>query len=758
VIEALARLASQRPGTVLAAVAAVSIAFAACLPWLTIDSAMDTIFDRDDPELAVYDEFKRTFGEDEFVVVGLEPPEGTVFTPDLLRRVAEITRKIKQLPDEFGVDRVVSLASVDDVRGTAAGLEVGPLLPADVSDQRQADTVRERTFANPLLLRNVVSEDGRATAINVALVHRDGDKSYKERVFTAVREIVERERGPLKARYAGIPVLTVYTGEWLRRDMLIFIPMTLLVIAVVLFLTFRSVTGVLLPLLTVGAAVLWTLGLMALLGRSISILSSVVPTLLIAIGCAYTIHVLGQYHQEPVAPHRERVGSAVRHVALPVLLAGLTTVVGFGSLTVSEVTQVREFGLFTAFGIGAAALLAVAMVPAALARFGRKRPGADVADSVRGAVLRGLERIGGFVLARPRPIIVASTLVVAFSAWGIGELRVDTDYAANFEQDTAPMRGLMFMRHRLSGERPINAVVRVPDGGEDAVLQPDVLRRIEALEGLLREHPLVGTTVSVAGYLKNLNAAMLGVPMVEGTLPRSQDAAAQLLALYGRPGELRRYISADGRAAAVLARSSIISSEEFLRFTDELRRTVADRFGGELEVTFTGSMYHLSKASIAVTTGQARSLAAATILIFLLMLVLFRSVRLGLIALVPNALPICLNFALMGSFGVTLNVGTSIMASMALGVAVDDTIHFLTRYGELRREHDAPDAVVETLRTAGRHIVFTSMTNLCGFGVLTLSSFVPLQALGWLTACTMATALLADLLLLPALLVTFDRR
>ncbi len=758
-IEGLARLTSRRPGVALALVAVGTVALGAFLPRLGIDSAMETIFDRDDPELALYDEFKRTFGEDEFVAVGLRAASGDVFSAATLGRIRRITQAVEALPAELGVERVVSLTTVDDVRGTAAGIEVGPLVPAGALDDPALPArIRARTYANPLLVRNLVSEDGASTAVNVALVHRPGDRIYKERLVAAVREIVERERGPDEAFYAGIPVLTVYTSEHLRRDMAVFIPLTLLVIALVLGVTFRSAAGVLLPLLTVGLSVVWTLGLMGLLGRSVSILSSIVPSLLIAIGCAYAVHVLGQVHQEEEPAPRERIAAAVRHVGLPVLLAALTTAVGFGSLATSDIDQVREFGGLSAFGILAAGVLAVLFVPAALVWLRPRRLTADDQDLVRGPVLAGLERLAGWVLRRPRPVLAVAVVVVGLAAWGVLRIRVDTDYAANFPADSAPVRALLFMRHELSGERPINVVVRARAAGEDALLDPAALRRLDELEGLLAAHRLVGATVSIGGYLKNLHAAIQGRPLAEGTLPESADAAAQLLALYGRPAELRRYLSADGRSATILGRSSIISSEELLRFTGELVRVARERWGDELEVTVTGSMYHLSKASIAVTVGQARSLVVATAVIFLLMLGVFRSLRLGLIALVPNALPILLNFALMGALGVTLNIGTSIMAAMALGVAVDDTIHFLARYGSLRRELPVEAAVRETMRTAGRHIVFTSVTNLCGFLVLTLSSFAPLVALGWLTALTMASALVADLVLLPALLVTFDRR
>lgn len=717
---------------------AVTVAFAAFIPGLRIDSTMATVFPQDDPELAAYQAFKRQFGEDEFIVVALQTTTGDVLAPEVVGRIRTITEEIAGLPTEFGVARVASLTSVDDVRSSPEGLVIQPL----VTDGAPLDQARRRLLSNPLYLRNLVSSDLRSTAINVALHDRPRDPQSKERLFTEIRRVVEDRRGPLQAHYAGIPVLTAYTGQWLRRDMAIFIPATLLVIAGALLSTFRSWAGVFLPLSTVGLAVVWTVGFITASGRSISILSSIVPSLLIAIGVAYSIHVLA-HAADP------------RRVRTAVALSALTTAVGFAALMVNDVRQIQEFGLFCAFGIASAAILALYFVPAVIALLPTPSR-TDPPGRRTGAVM---SRLADLAVGSPGAVIAVAGALVLAGGWGIARLEVDTDYSANFSADSEPVRALRFMRQHLSGERPINVVLTSRAREPGGIVDPGALHVLEQVEAALRAHPQVATTLSVGDYLRNLDAALRGLPPGQGALPSSRAAADQLLLLYDRPAELGRFLTPDRRALNVLGRSSIISSREYLRFVKRLRSElgpVADAAGLDLQVT--GSMYLLSKTSVDISVGQARSLAVATGLIFVIMTLLFRSIRLGLLALLPNALPIAMNFAAMGALGVTLNMGTAIMASMALGVAVDDTIHFLVAY---RRERAAGQpsaaAVRATLQGAGRHIVFTSLTNAAGFLVLTLSSFTPLAALGWLTALTMLTAMLADLVLLPALLVSFDR-
>jgi hypothetical protein len=760
VLLALTLAPARHPRAILALVAAVTILLAAMVPRVRLDSSMETIFHAQDPEVAVYERFKETFGEDEIMVVALRVREGDVFTRPSLERIRRVTDAIAALGAEWGVDRVFSLTSVDDTRAIEGGFEVLRLVGRTIPDDPAAlRAIREQAFRNPLFVRNLVSEDGRAAAINVWLEHRPGDKYGKERLFERVREIVEPERSAdVEVHYAGIPILTAYTSEYLRRDLLVFVPLTVLLIAATLFVQFRSLAGVVLPLVTVGLACVWMAGIIGLLGRTVSIISSAVPSLVLACGSAEVIHVMGEYYRHD-ADDPARLEKMLRHIFGAVWIAGATTVAGFGAMLVYDIPQVFDFGLYAAIGILSEVTLAAFFVPAALALW-RPRPVVLESEAATGLHRRALLAIARTVMDHPRKTIALGALSVALGVWGCARIHVDTDYASYFKPGSPPVRALLFMRENLSGERPINVVVRVRDpAGEGAALEPDLLRRVEALERHMRENPLVKATLSAAGYLRNLNRSMHDDDESARVLPGTRALASQYLDLYGRPGELRRYVSHDRSALNVIGRSSIISSEEFLACMDDLRAFAARTFPPEVDVTITGSMYLLSKSSIGLARDQAASFGWADVLVFSMMLLLFRSFKVAALSIVPNVIPILWCYGIMGWVGIPLSTGTSVIAAMSLGIIVDDTIHILARYQHMRYQGASPRAAVtEVFIACGKPVVYTCVTNLFGFSILMLSSFAPLVHLGWLTAATMVTALAADLVLQPALLVLFDRR
>ena len=727
---------------------------------------MESIFLQDD-ELERYREFRDEFGDDEIIVAGIRVREGDVFHPTILHKIARITAAIEALPEAYGVDRVVSLTNVHDVSGRGDMIATGPLIPKIPKRDADVRELRERALANPLFVRNLVSPDGRSAAINVLIAHRPGNLTLKETLVETVRSIGKGECRDVDCVFAGIPVLTRYTSEYMRRDMLLFVPVTVLVIAIILWVTFRSALGVLLPLTTVGLAVVWTVGFVGLIGRSITIVASAVPSLLLAVGVAYSMHVVAQYYQESAHAPTERVSQTLRRVMRPVVGSGLTTFIGFGALVFSEVPQVRDFGIYAAFGVASATFLAVVLVPACLSFHRGRMPRMAAPGRVAGPVGRTLEGVGAFAVRRRVAVVAVGAVVAAASLWGAAAVKVDTDYASFFKRGSEPLEGLAFMRNNLAGERPISVVVRTPGERLDGVLEPQVLRLLEDIEHTLTAHPLVASSLSIVGYLKNMNHAVhggepAGRESASGhVIPDSRELAKQYLAGYARPHELARLMSPDGNAAIVIGRSSIISSDEFLGFVSDLRRRYgpADEQGSRqaAEVSVTGSMYLLSKASIAIPRDMRRSIALASLLIALVFFVWFRSVTIALIGIGANLLPVLTYFGFMTLAGITLNTGTAVIASIALGIAVDDTIHFLTRYQERRKSEGAADAARATVRIAGRAMLFTTVATACGFLVLTLSSFTPLVALGWLTAATMVSALLADTVVLPAMLSLFDR-
>lgn len=758
-LDRIATFPARHPLVVLLLVLALTAFTSVYVGRLHIDSSMDTIFLDDDPERGTYEEFKKTFGEDEVIVVSLKVPKGDVFNPATLQKLQRITQAIERFPKELGVDRVVSLTNVDDVWGSDDGFTTAPLISGIPDDPVELGKIKARALANPLYRRNLVGESAQAAAINVFLAYRPGDREYKENLLNAIRKVVEPERGPEELHYAGIPVLTVYTSEYLRRDMLIFVPLSILVMAVVLALTFRSLAGVLLPLVTVGIATTWTMGFVSLMGRSVSIISSIIPSLLLTLGCAFTVHVLSRYYTEKGATAKERLLNTSRHVAFPVLLSGITTVIGFGSMITNDVTQIFEFGLYSAFGIFVTMLLAGFFVPAALHYLHPKPKGVVAEETSKSALTQWVHRLARLSMDYPKAMVAGWALVLAIAVWGSLRIEVDTDYAANFKADSEPVRALLFMRENLSGERPINVVLTPVSGEEGSALEPSVLAKVDAVERLLRKHELVATTLSIGGYLKRMNQAMNGDDPAAHVLPSTRRLAAQYLDLYGRPSEIRRFLSDDRRSVVVVGRSSIISSKEFLEFMGTVRSEAAKIADSDVKVTVTGSMYLLSKSSVEISWGQAKSLALSSISILFsaLFLFRFRSIKFGLIAFIPNAVPILLNFGTMGFVGVALTTGTSIIAGMALGIIDDDTIHFLTSYREARESLHAADSVHFTHARVARPTVFAAVINAIAFLVLCFSSFAPLVALGWLTALTMMTALFADLMLLPALLMLFDQ-
>lgn len=769
-------LPARRPLAVLAVAGALTLVLGFQARLVTVDSSSEKIYEEGDPELPAYEAFRREFGDDEIIVVTLGVAEGgDVFRKPVLEEIRRITDAIEALPADFGVDRVFSLTNVDDVRAAGdEGFRVERLIGARIPDDPAAlARIRAQAFENPLYVRNLVSADGRAAAINVFLVSRPEDTTMKERLVYRLREIVG-PRPPAaveEVHFAGIPALTAYIGDYLRRDMSIFVPGTILVMALSLYYAHRRVAAMLLPLLTVGVACIWMLGIVGTLGGSISIASSVVPSLILAVGCAEVIHVLGQYGAEPPDDPR-RLEHTLRHVFGPVLVAGVTTVIGFGSMMTYDVAMIREFGQYSALGLVASTALALFAVPAAIRYVlprgvrlgepsGRGEPGSGSPPPpqdrpLRGRPLRALQAVARFDLAHPFLVLGISAASIALGWIGIRVLNVDTDYSSYFKPDSIPARAVRFTREAISGERPLNVVVRAR--GENGALEPEVLAYIERLERKLREHPLIGTTISIAGYLKNMNEAWHGDNPAAHCLPATRGLAVNYIDIYGRPGELARFLNHDRSAANIIARSGIISSEEFLEQVETMRRFAAETRPAGVEVTVTGSMYHVSKASIAVARKLAQSFGVASLLVLAVMAILFRSLSIGLISMIPNVMPVVWCYALMGFAGIDLTVGTSVGAAIVLGVAVDDTIHLLSHYQHERFAGFAPaEAMTRSFAVVGRPILITTFTNFAGFLVLALSSFRPLVALGWLTAVTMLTSLVADLVMLPALLIVFDR-
>ncbi len=735
---------------------------------IRIDASMERIFLENDPDRDYYDSVVETFGDDEIIVIAIHSDD--ILSDSSFSKIRRITETLDDMPEVVSVS---SLSNATILDGDGTDVTERPLIDEIPADPLERAQLLESIWRDPLFKNQIISQDGHTAAINVILAERRGDPEFKENMVLRIRRILEAERHPEEIYLAGIPVLTAAVYEAMLHDIGVFMPVTVLMMVLSLAFFFRSVKCVVAPLISVGMALLWTFGILSLLGMSVSIVSTVIPSLLMAIGASYTIYLLEHNNRPRPNPGpgpggrspRTRMFRSLAVVGTPIVFSGVTTLAGFGSLSSNPIHTIRELGIVSIIGITCTVLVCLIIVPVTLSFMGRLAshgaPKRARAGCFRQPLSRRLpEALCRWVFRNRLAVLGGSAVVLFFSLLGVTRITVDTDWASLFPGDNWAFQAVRFVGEQLSGERPLLLVIE--SGREDAMLDPAVIRAIEDIQFRIEQDPDIASTRSFVEPLKVIGAAWSG----QGEsyrIPDDKDLLAQTMFLLEMSTDLdvyRRMLSNDASSALVFIRSRIRSSAELMERADQIQQLASQLLPSGVTARVTGSMYLLSKASLAVASGQLKSLAIATVIIFGIILGLFRSARIAAISFLPNIIPIVLNLGLMGWMHIPLTVGTSIMASVALGIAVDDTIHFITSYHRNSRgtDHEPEVALLATYKDVGPPMVYTSVVIFLGFLVLSLSSFVPLRVLGMMTALTMLGCLAGDLILLPAILVSLPSK
>jgi len=736
---------------VLGALALITAFFAAQLPWLQLDRSADGVLLENDPEFARVAELAETFGLDEILIIAVHGDD--VFAPETLEKIRRLTNAATRLD---GVADVVSVTNVHDIRSQGDGLAVAPLVPRDLATASPTlAAARARAVETRIFARHLVSLDGRTATVNLFIETRPDDRFHRADLVAAVSEMAAEEQGPEELYLAGIPRTKVALSTQLQFDVAVLTPVTVVFLGVVLFLAFGTVRGVALPLLSVGTALVWTLGSMALAGRSISIVSNALPSLLLIVGTSYAMYLLGAYyeHVEAGKDGEAATRDMVEQVAGAVTVSGVTTAIGLFALTLNDVATVKDLGAFGAIGVLSALAVSLTFVPAVLVGFPAKPP------RPWGPVSRWTPQLLGwiadFALRRPRVILVGALVALLGIGAGAWHLEVESDYLSYLPEDSEVVTSARRLHHQISGSVPVYLLLEAdrPDG----LLDPAVVASTRSLQRFAERHDRIDASLSFVDYIEQIHGE-LNPLQPDGTLPASAEVAAHDLGLYSLfspADELWHHISEDRSRGVVLLRTDLAAAGPLTAAVDEILARSDLLFAGlPVEVSATGTMMLLNKTSDSISTGLLRGLVVAFVGIGTVLFLVLRSPPLVVAALLPNALPVALVFGLMGLLGLKLNTGTSVVGAIVFGIAVDDTVHFLMRF---RRERGSGSGVVDALRAAilgvGRPMIFTSVALAAGFTVFLLSSFTPMVALGGLTTATVLAAILCDLLLLPALIL-----
>ncbi|MCF8063396.1 MAG: MMPL family transporter [Deltaproteobacteria bacterium] len=724
----------RNPAAALVIAGALTVFFLWRLPDLSFRTSIYDLIIEDIPEHHEYLNHKRVFGSDEIIRVVVRA--GDVFDPVTFEAVARISDAAAGIE---GVRRVISLPRIKK--------------EMDLAGDRSVEAFEKVTEPVRLFRKNLISKDHSSTVLNLIL---DAD-TERDQVIAEVEQVLSKTPDSLTVYQIGMPLVSDALARYARQDFFGLPPVTMAAIAIILLLLYRNLHCLILPLLTVSLAVVWTLGLMAALGLSMSLVTMIVPVFLIAVGTAYCMHLCSSYMDEVSAG--EEAGAAVRrtldHIALPTVLAVVTTVVGIGSLWINRIPAVREFALLTCFGMLSLLVLLLGFFPAVLVLLPPPRRGSRGLPFVDRIVDRWLEWIVWINTVHPKKALVTIGILTAVFGAGIFFVRVETNPVSFFKEDTEISRRFHDIYRDMSGSFPAQVVLR---GNADYFFEsPRHMAAIQELQTFLGTLEGVDKSVSFADYLQLVNYMSNRYEPGTYRLPEEDFEARMLINDYkSLLGEdiLRPFMNPEFSAANILLLTHLSSSRDFRDLQERIAGYAQESLPPGMSLNVTGLGVVISASSHLLTMGQIKSLSLSLGVVFLIMTALFLSGKVGLIAVLPNCFPIIVAFGLMGWLGIPLSLATSLIAGIVIGLAVDDTIHYLARYNrEFRRDLNKDRALRSSVMSVGRPVTYTTLTISAGFSVLLFSRFQPTAVFGGLMVVTMLTALVADLVLLPSLML-----
>ncbi|MCX2739284.1 efflux RND transporter permease subunit [Pontibacter anaerobius] len=729
----------------------LSIYFAARLRF---DYNFDNFFPKGDPDLSYYFSYRDKFGNDnDYLLIGLDNQGKSLFDRNFLTKVDTLTHFLQRQPH---VEAVLSPTTIKSPVIEAFGYFEIPYLHPDEPERYEQDSIN--IYTSKELIGTLFSED--ATAISLFVQTTDNlGKGASDTLMAALNQKLEMLQ--LKEEHvAGKALAQSVFVEKMQVELAIFMSASILLVIFFLWVAFRTAWGVLVPLVVVLLSVLWAMGVMGLFNKPIDLMTVLLPTIMFVVGMSDVIHILSRYITEVGngMPKLPALKLTVKEVGMATFLTSLTTAVGFLTLLTTAIVPIRNFGLYTAISIGLAYLLAFSVLPAILLLI--KEPNKVRARKVSFSwpvMMRNLLR---FVLLHPKAILASGFAVILVSLAGISLIKVDTTLLEDLGDEDPIIQDFYYFEEKFSGVRPFELHLVAAEG--HTMFDAEVLHEVAELENYLYNTYGLNFITSPATIVKTLNRAQNGGLQEYYTLPATKSGLQSIkrrLQAYKNRSELRSVVTPDAKEARLSGKMNDIGSARATVLNDSLQAFINRSIDPEvLQTRLTGSALLLDKNNEYVTSNMMQGLLIAFGVIAVIVGLIFRSFRMIIISLVPNIIPLLMIGGIMGFMGVKLTVSVSIIFTIAFGIAVDDTIHFLSKLKlELMAGKSLPYAVKRTFISAGKAIIITSCILVAGFLTLVLSTFDATYYVGLFVSLTLVFAVVADLLLLPVLVLYFYR-
>ena len=711
---------------------------------LQIDADIVKSLPDDDVDARLLKKIGENFGSNNMGVIILETDN--IYQPSVIEHIQLITDTLSEIS---GISSVSSLTNIINIKGSDYGIEIGKLVDEYELPKTalEFEKLRNNILNNPMYKGSIVSEDETASLI-VFNIENEAN------VNLIAKEVIEKTTAlkiPEKLYYIGSPMLVTYISDLMRKDLTTLLPIAFLVIAIILLLSFRSVSGVILPLLIAVVSIVWSLGSMAFLGIKMSMISNNIPIIILAIGSAYTIHVINRVNKVHLEEqHSDTIKTALVYVFIPLMLAALTTIIGFISFIFgSYLDMIVDFGIFTALGTLFACLLSIFFVPAILSvlNFKNKTSKAPKDDSfITNYLLRPLHQL---IANKPKTVLLIWLLLIGFSVANLFSIRRSVDIQEYFKRDNPTRLAEQIMVEKFGGTKPIFVYFK------GNMQSPAVLKKMLETSAYMEESPEVYTSMSIAKLIDEINYNFTN----SRTFPQEIEQIEQLWFLLDGNEVLPRFVNEELTEGIIISKFKSPDNKSKIEFAKYMNRFIAENSTEECQIQITGMPFVDITMDQSLINSQFGSIAIAIFFVIVLVGGILRSLKSGFFAAIPIIATIILLFGFMGLTGISLNIATVLVASVALGIGIDYAIHIISHFKtSFKKNNDVYAAVQESILVSGKAIIINVFSVSAGFLVLVFSDMVPLQYFGLLIALSMVSSCLGALTLLPSLLILMNKK
>jgi len=766
----------------IASIGVVTLLLTSQVPELEVDNSNEAFLHGDDPERIRYDRFRAQFDPDDRLVVVVHPPE--IFDLEFLARLRAFHRDIEASVPY--IDEVTSLLNARNTWGRGDELVVEDLLEEWPEDEADLIALRSRVMGNPLFRNILISENGRYTTVTIKPLTYSPNTEDADvlagfdttgspdaspppfltdlegrEIVAALYTVMDQHRAPdFRLDVVGGAVFDHAFAETMQRDAVAFMSLTLGIMAVLLLLLFRRLAGLILPTCVVVASLLSSLGIMVLLDIPFSTTLNMLPAFLITVGICDSVHLLVVVYQRFAAgdSREEAIVFALGHSGLAIAMTSITTACGVLSFYFADLAPISQLGIIAPIGVMMAMVYSLVLLPALLAVLPlNKRPG-DERFRRRSGVDRFLAGMGDIATGHPIRVLVVTAVILVLGLGGIARVRFSHDGLVWFPPEDPVRIASALVDREFKGVSTLEILVHT--GSENGLHEPDTLQRIERGMRMTEDlevggHP-VNKAVSLVDVVKETNQALHANDAAFYTLPEERRLIAQELLLFENSGsdDLSELTDTRFETARVTVRTPWVDAMRYPEFIARVGSSLESILGPAATFELTGGAVLFARIFQGVILSLARSYLFAFVVITPLLVLLIGNLRQGLAAMIPNLIPVYLVLGLMGWADIPIDISTLLIGGIVLGIAVDDTIHFMHKFNRYYQQSgDARWAVSETLATTGTALLFTSLVLALGFLVYTAAYLNNVQWFGVLASFATVTAFLADVIVGPALMV-----